>query len=205
MITIIDYGAGNIKSIKNMLKKIGVRSQISSDKETIDNAEKLILPGVGHFDYGMKNLEASGLINTLNQKVLIDKTPILGICLGAQLLGNQSDEGERKGLGWIDMDILKFLPEQLPEELKIPHMGWNYTEKTKESKLLADVEQFSRYYFVHAYYMKAHNTEDILLKTNYGIDFVSAVEKGNIYGVQFHPEKSHRYGMELLRNFANQL
>jgi glutamine amidotransferase len=205
MITIIDYGAGNIKSIKNMLKKIGVRSQISSNKEIIENAEKLILPGVGHFDYGMKNLEASGLINTLNQKVLIDKVPLLGICLGAQLLGNRSDEGERKGLGWIDMDILKFLPEELPVELKIPHMGWNYTEKTKESKLLIGVEQFSRYYFVHIYYMKAHNTEDILLKTNYGIDFVSAVEKGNIYGVQFHPEKSHRYGMELLRNFANRI
>lgn len=203
MITIIDYGAGNIKSIKNMLKKIGVQSQISSDKDVIEQAEKLILPGVGHFDYGMKSIEESGLIDTLNKKVLTNKTPILGICLGAQLLGNQSEEGDIKGLGWINMDIVKFLPEQLPSDLKIPHMGWNYTEKAKESKLLTNIEELSRYYFVHTYYMRVNNSQDTLLNTNYGFDFVSAVEKENIYGVQFHPEKSHKYGMELLRNFAN--
>lgn len=202
MITIIDYNAGNIKSIQNMLRRIGVNANISSNSEEIEKAEKLILPGVGSFDYGMENLKSSGLINTLSQKVITEKTPILGICLGAQMLGNKSEEGRKKGLGWINMDVIKFNKTALPNDLKIPHMNWNEIKIQKKSTLLSGLNNDSRFYFVHSYHMKPNNTDDVLTTSNYGYDFVSAVEKNNIYGVQFHPEKSHKYGMKLLENFS---
>ena len=201
MITIINYNAGNIKSIQNMLKRIGAKSCISSSVDEIEQAEKLILPGVGHFDYGMKNLHESGLIEVLNKKVLIDKVPLLGICLGAQLLGNRSEEGVLSGLGWIDMEVVKFDENKLPKNLKIPHMSWNEIKIKKQSKLLEGLNDESRFYFVHSYHMKCNNENDILANTNYGYEFTSAVEKENIFGVQFHPEKSHKFGMRLLENF----
>lgn len=203
MITIINYNAGNIKSIQNMLKRIGAKSCISSNVEEIEQAEKLILPGVGHFDYGRRNLQESGLIEVLNKKVLIDKVPLLGICLGAQLLGNRSEEGVEKGLGWIDMEVVKFDENKLPENLKIPHMSWNEIKIKKQSNLLTGLNNESRFYFVHSYHMKCNNENDILANTNYGYEFTSAVEKENIFGVQFHPEKSHKFGMRLLENFVN--
>ena len=203
MITIINYNAGNIKSIQNMLKRIGAKSCISADAKEIEQAEKLILPGVGHFDYGMKNLQESGLIEVLNKKVLIDKVPLLGICLGAQLLGNRSEEGILSGLGWIDMEVVKFDENKLPENLKIPHMSWNEINIKKQSNLLIGLSNESRFYFVHSYHMKCNNENDILANTNYGYEFTSAVEKENIFGVQFHPEKSHKFGMRLLENFVN--
>ncbi len=202
MITIIDYNAGNIKSIQNMLKRIGAKSCISSNSAEIEQAEKLILPGVGHFDYGMRNLKQSGLIDVLHKKVLNDKAPLLGICLGAQLLGNGSEEGEAKGLAWIDMDVVKFDKTKLPESLKIPHMSWNEINIIKESKLLEGLDNESRFYFVHSYHMKCNDENDVLTNTNYGYEFTSAVEKENIFGVQFHPEKSHKFGMRLLENFV---
>lgn len=202
MITIINYNAGNIKSIQNMLKRIGAKSCISSDATEIEQAEKLILPGVGHFDYGMNNLKQSGLIEVLNKKVLIDKIPLLGICLGAQLLGNRSEEGVEKGLGWIDMDIVKFDKTKMPDHLKIPHMSWNEIIVKKDSALLKGLDNNSRFYFVHSYHMKCNNVNDVLANTNYGYEFTSAVEKENIFGVQFHPEKSHKFGMRLLENFV---
>lgn len=203
MITIIDYNAGNIKSIQNMLKRIGAKSIISSSAEEIAQAEKLILPGVGSFDYGMKHLQQSGLIEILNEKVINNKTPLLGICLGAQLLGNNSEEGIEKGLGWIDMDIVKFDKSKMNEQLKIPHMSWNEVTVCKKSKLTEGLEDEARFYFVHTYHMQPKNENDVLTKSNYGYEFVSAVEKDNIFGVQFHPEKSHKFGMRLLQNFVN--
>lgn len=203
MITIINYNAGNIKSIQNMLKRIGAKSCISSNVEEIEQAEKLILPGVGHFDYGMRNLQESGLIGVLNKKVVADKVPLLGICLGAQLLGNKSEEGIIPGLGWIDMEVVKFDENKLPKNLKIPHMSWNEIIIKKQSELLAGLNNESRFYFVHSYHMKCNDENDVLANTNYGYEFTSAVEKDNIYGVQFHPEKSHKFGMRLLENFVN--
>ena len=202
MITIIDYGAGNIKSIRNMLKKIGVESIISNNPEEIAVANKLILPGVGHFDFGMQNLRKSGLIDVLNRSVLEKKTPLLGICLGAQLLGNSSEEGVEKGLGWIDMENIKFDTQKMESQLKVPHMGWNQVTIEQESTLFNNLEQEARFYFVHSYHMKPNNSSSPLASTNYGYSFTSAVEYDNIYGVQFHPEKSHKFGMQLLKNFS---
>lgn len=202
MIVIIDYKAGNIKSIQNMLKRIGEESVIANSVEQIVDADKLILPGVGSFDYGMENLKNSGFIDVLSNKVLTDKVPFLGICLGAQMIGNKSEEGSEKGLGWINMDVVKFNTQKLPKDVKIPHMSWNEISVKKSSKLLEGLSNESRFYFVHSYHMLPKNKQDILTTTSYGYKFVSAVEKNNIYGVQFHPEKSHKFGMKMLENFA---
>jgi glutamine amidotransferase len=200
MITIIDYGAGNLGSIQNMIRKIGFKSKISSNKEDILNAEKLILPGVGSFDFGMNQLNKSGLIDILNLKVLEEKIPILGICLGVQLFTNQSEEGDLKGLSWFNAETVKFNFNE-SNKLKIPHMGWNEVIKIKDSRLLEDMSLECRYYFVHSYHLKCNDPKDALLETNYGYNFVSAIEKNNIVGVQFHPEKSHKFGMKILNNF----
>lgn len=198
MVTIIDYGMGNLGSIANMIKKVGHKSIITSKMEEIQKATKLILPGVGSFDNGMKNLKEYGLVEILNQKVLAEKTPILGICLGMQLMTKSSEEGILSGLSWIDAETKRFVCDIL----KIPHMGWNVIKHEKESKLFDDLESEKRYYFVHSYYVKTNHKEDILATTPYGFDFVSAFEKENILGVQFHPEKSHKFGMNLFKNFV---
>lgn len=198
MITIIDYGMGNLGSISNMIKKIGHKSIITSDLEEIKKATKLILPGVGSFDNGIKNLRESGLSEVLNQKALVEKTPILGICLGMQLMTKSSEEGILSGLGWIDAQTKKFVSDTL----KIPHMGWNIIRHHKESKLFDELDSEKRYYFVHSYYVESNQTKDVLTTTPYGYNFVSAFEKDNMIGVQFHPEKSHKFGMNLLKNFA---
>ena len=202
MITIINYGAGNIKSIQNMLKKLGIESEISDDATTINNAKKLILPGVGAFDYGMQQLKKSGLIETLYKKVIEEKTPLLGICLGAQMLGNKSEEGTEKGLAWIDMDVVKFDTKKLSNNLKVPHMNWNEINIKKTTPLFNKLNNQSRFYFVHTYHMQTNNPTDVLCTSNYGYEFVSGVHKNNIWGMQFHPEKSHKFGMKLLENFA---
>jgi glutamine amidotransferase len=199
MITIIDYGMGNLGSIKNMLKKIGVVSEITNDIEIILNAEKIILPGVGAFDKAIQNLSKLKLIEPLNKKALEDKVPILGICLGMQLLAKSSEEGKHAGLGWIDGKVLRF---NIDNSLKVPHMGWNIIVQKKDSPLMIDMYKDPRFYFVHSYYFKCNNESDILSTTNYGGEFTSAVSKDNIYGVQFHPEKSHKFGMKLLENFS---
>lgn len=201
MITIIDYGAGNVKSVQNMLKKIGIESISTHSIKEIENATKLILPGVGAFDYGMKNLASTGIIETLNKKVIQEKTPILGICLGAQMLGRKSEEGVEKGLGWIDMDVKIFNLDD--SSLKVPHMNWSNTTPHKKSKLFENMFENPRFYFVHSYFMSPNNPEDILCTVDYGGNFVAAVEKENIFGVQFHPEKSHKFGMKLLENFSD--
>jgi glutamine amidotransferase len=203
VITIIDYGMGNVMSIYNMLKKVGQKSIISSKIADIESAEKLILPGVGAFDLGMNQLEQMRVIDTLNKKVLNDKIPILGICLGLQLFANQSEEGSgQKGLGWIDADVKKFNPVYNNRPIRIPHMGWNEVKVVKPGRLMQDILSDSRFYFVHSYYFEAKNKSDVLLTTEYGQVFTSGIERENIIGVQFHPEKSHKFGMQLLKNFA---
>ena len=198
MIIVIDYGMGNLGSIANMIKKVGYKCIITSDLEEIKKATKLILPGVGSFDNGMKNLEKLGMIEVLNQKVLVEKTPILGICLGMQLMTKSSEEGNLLGLGWIEADTKKFVSDTL----KIPHMGWNTIKHQKNSKLFDESENEKRFYFVHSYCVNCNQEVDILTNTNYIQDFVSSFQKENIIGVQYHPEKSHKFGMSLIKNFV---
>ena len=200
MTTIINYNLGNPKSIKNMLAYLGIESRISSDHAEISSAERLILPGVGHFQHGMEQLEQLGLIELLKKEVLEKNKPILGICLGMQLLTKHSEEGNLAGLGFIDAQTKKFVLQDTT--LKVPHMGWNTVAFRKESKLIQEISENPRYYFVHSYYVDCANQEDILCSTNYGEDFVSAFQHNNIFGLQFHPEKSHKFGMELLANFC---
>jgi len=202
MIVIVDYGIGNLSSILNMLKKIGVEATISSNISDIKKAKKLILPGVGAFDNGMRNLHDSGLVPVLNKRVAKDKIPVLGICLGMQLFSKKSEEGKRQGLGWIDAETTRFRFDQNKRGLKIPHMRWNSLIIQKKSPLFNDFYPDSRFYFVHSYHVNCNNEEDILTKTHYGFDFVSSILKGNIIGVQFHPEKSLKFGMKFLENFV---
>lgn len=202
MIVVIDYKTGNIGSLLNMLKKIGVKSTVSSDISVIKEAEKLILPGVGAFDAGMENLNNSGILPLIIEKVLKEKTPILGICLGMQLFSRKSQEGKLKGLGLIEAETIKFKFEE-SNNLRIPHMGWNTIKPQKKDSLFNGFDNETRFYFVHSYHLKCENEENVLATTNYGYDFSSIVRKENIIGVQFHPEKSHKYGMKILQNFAN--
>lgn len=201
MIIIIDYGIGNLASVLNMFKKIGVTDvKISGKAEDIAAADKLLLPGVGAFDAGMKHLEQSGLVPLLNQKVLQEKTPVLGICLGMQLLTKRSEEGVLPGLGWIDAETLKFNPDPALK-LKVPHMGWDYIHVNRENKLV-DTESRNRFYFVHSYYVKCFDDSQSLATCKFDNEFTCMVNKENIYGAQFHPEKSLKFGMKVLENFA---
>ena len=203
MITIIDYSAGNIISIRNMLRKIGVESRITSEPAEIATSEKLILPGVGHYDHGMQHLNELGLAEAIKKRVLLDKIPILGICLGAQLMGQTSEEGTTTGLGLVNMTVVKFDRSRLEDHLKVPHMGWDQVLINRpKSILFQSMHAEPRFYFVHAYHFLLDNPDEALTTSTYGYAFTSAFESGNIYGAQFHPEKSHKYGMKLLENFA---
>lgn len=201
MIIIIDYKIGNLGSILNMLKKIGAPAIISSNVEEIQQADKLILPGVGAFDNGMKNLDALGFIPVIEEKVLHQKTPVLGICLGMQLMTKNSEEGKLPGLGWMDAQTVRFRHDP-STGLKVPHMGWNSVVEAKKSPLFKEMYPDPRFYFVHSFYAVCYNANNVLATSHYGYDFVSAFQRDNIMGVQFHPEKSHKYGMRLLKNFA---
>ena len=201
MVAIIYYGVGNVGSIKNMLKKIGVESIVTSDKEAIKRADKIILPGVGTFDSAMESLRRLGLVDVIKEKVLREKVPILGICLGMQLLTARSEEGVLEGLGFVNAEVRKFRFSD--KSLRVPHMGWNTVNIKKKSKMFNGMEhQENRFYFVHSYYVVCFDEEDVLATTYYGIEFVSSFEKGNIIGCQFHPEKSHKFGMQFLKNFV---
>ena len=202
MIVIVDYHLGNLGSIKNMLKRIGSEALISSKVSDIEKAEKLILPGVGNFGQGMRNLEASGLLPVLEYKVIQKKTPILGICLGMQLFARKSEEGESTGLGWIDAEVVRFKLDDKERHLKIPHMGWNLVDIQQRDPLFEEMYPEPRFYFVHSYHVVCRNEEEVLTRTFHGYEFVSSVKRENIYGVQFHPEKSHKFGMKLLDNFV---
>lgn len=199
MIIIIDYGMGNLKSISNMLRKLGHESILSNRKDEIAKASKLILPGVGAFDQAMKNIKSLGIYNVINERVINEKTPILGICLGMQLLTKGSEEGIEPGFGWINAKTLRFKKHT---SLKVPHMGWNSIQIKKQNSLFDPVEKERRYYFVHSYYVENKQLDHTLATTHYDNKFSSVLHKENIYGVQFHPEKSHNFGMEILSNFA---
>lgn len=201
MIVIVDYGMGNLASIKNMLKRVGVRAEISASPEVIDKSEKLILPGVGAFDNAMNNIRSFGLMDVLTNKALKEKIPVLGICLGMQVLMSSSEEGQEQGLGWIEGKALRFNFGASDPQLKVPHMGWNKVYPKETNSLFKNIVD-PRFYFVHSFYVKCQNQQDSLAKTSYGFDFDSSVHKENIYGTQFHPEKSHKFGMQLLKNFV---
>lgn len=201
MVVVVDYGAGNLGSILNMLKKIGVDACISSNDLDIKRAEKIILPGVGAFDNAMENLVKLGLVDVLNDKVIRQKTPILGICLGMQLFSKKSSEGDLPGLGWIEAETVKFGFGD-KKDFKIPHMGWNRINMIQENPLFQGMFPEARFYFVHSYHLMCANQSDILATTLHGYNFVSAIARDNIAGVQFHPEKSHKFGIKLLENFA---
>ena len=202
-IVIVDYGAGNVYSIKNMLTKLGHESLITNSINEICNASKIILPGVGNFEFGMHQLEKFNLIEVLNARILVDKIPILGICLGAQLMCNHSEEGDVFGLGWLPAKVMRFNFVDFKESrLKIPHMGWNDILIEKESCLFSNIFAEYRFYFVHGYHFVVDNNDVSLTKTFYGYEFSSSLNLDNIYAVQFHPEKSHKYGLELMSNFV---
>jgi imidazole glycerol-phosphate synthase subunit HisH len=202
MITIVDYGMGNLGSIRNMLNRIGVESQVSSDIETIEKATKLILPGVGAFDQAMNNIRSMNLEKVLVEKATKDKTPLLGICLGMQILLEKSEEGNATGLGLIKGEVKKFRFDKDQSHLKVPHMGWNTVKVEKQHPLLQNFPDQIRFYFVHAYYAQPASEQHTICTTQYGFPFCSVTGSENVTGVQFHPEKSHAFGMTLLKNFA---
>ncbi len=202
MIAIINYGSGNIQAIGNIYNRLNIPFIIAERPEDLKNTTKIVLPGVGAFDHAMGELEKSGLRHALDEHVLHDKKPVLGICVGMQLLAKDSEEGILKGLGWIDGSVRKFDHLRFNQATHLPHMGWNDVEPAKNNPLFEDVEPGARYYFLHSYYFSCNRQEDQLAATDYGGVFASAVHCGNIYGVQFHPEKSHQSGIQLLKNFA---
>jgi imidazole glycerol-phosphate synthase subunit HisH len=201
MIAVINYGVGNLTSIRNMLKKVGVNSIITSSEADIDSASKIILPGMGHFDNCMEKLQQSGLKSIIEKKVKTDKVPVLGICVGLQMFMKSSEEGNEPGLNWIEGETIRFRKDKMPLSQKIPNMGWLELTINKPSKLLENLAD-ARFYFAHSYHVLIANEKVNLLSAEYGYSFTAAIEHDNILGVQFHPEKSHRFGMKLLKNFA---
>lgn len=199
MITIIDYGMGNLGSVLNMFKRIQVPAEISGDPEIIARATKLLLPGVGAFDNAMARINAGPVRPILERKALVERIPILGICLGMQLLTRSSEEGVSQGLGWVAASTRRF-PDA--PGLKVPHMGWTSVSPGRPSALTRGLPAESRFYFVHSYYVTVDDEQDSVLTAVHGTPFDAAIQHGNIYGAQFHPEKSHRFGMQLLANFA---
>ncbi len=202
MITIIDYGVGNINAFLNVFKRMNVPTKFARTPKDLEDAEKLILPGVGHFDNAMTELIKSGMVNQLNHLVLEKKVPVLGICVGMQMMGNSSEEGISEGLKWIDASVKKFDESKIKQIPYLPHMGWNDVQPVIRSPLFEGLENDALFYFLHSYYFECNVVDDIIAVSNYGEQFTCAVQHINAYGIQFHPEKSHKYGEKLLHNFS---
>lgn len=201
MFVIVDYGVGNLTSIQNMLKKAGTEALISGKPEDISTATKLLLPGMGHFDNCMEKFSTSGLRSLIEKKVFDEKVPVLGICVGLQMFMRSSEEGKLSGLGWVNGDTIRFKADKMDSSLKVPNMGWLEINITKQSKLTQNLEQ-ARFYFAHSYHVQLDKMGPRLITAQYGYEYTVGIEWNNIIGVQFHPEKSHRFGMQLLKNFA---
>lgn len=202
MITIIDYGSGNIKAIANIYEKLKVPYTIASIPEQVIGAKKIFLPGVGAFDETISKLDSTGFRKVLDKEVLENKVPIMGICVGMQILADSSEEGTCKGLGYIKGKVKKINPNLILQKPKLPHLGWNSIEVLKNNELLKDIDPVFGFYFLHTYYFECEDQNNILATTNYGATFASAVYRENVFGIQFHPEKSHQNGVKLLHNFA---
>jgi glutamine amidotransferase len=204
MIGVIDYGVGNISAFRNIYKHLNIPAISVTKESDLNDVNKLILPGVGHFDYAMSKFQDSCMLERVNKMVVEQNIPVLGICVGMQMMAICSDEGCLPGLGWIDAKVKKFDPDFTigSTRLPLPHMGWNDIVMEKESPILKGLEYDSQFYFLHSYYFRCNNPDDIIAKTNYGANFTCAINHEKVYGVQFHPEKSHKYGIKLLKNFA---
>ena len=203
MITIVNYGSGNIQAILNIYKQLNINCYVANSPEGLKAATKLILPGVGDFDKTMDDLNSSGLRAELDRKVKSEKTPVIGICVGMQLLANKSEEGSLAGLGYIPGEVKKLDETLIEKKPHIPHMGWNSIRPIKSHPILRDIDIEYGFYFLHNYYFSPYYEEDCLTKTYYGMEFCSAVHRDNVFGMQFHPEKSHSNGVKLFKNFAN--
>jgi glutamine amidotransferase len=202
MIAIIDYGLGNVQAFANIYKELGVPFLVARTADDLRNATRAILPGVGAFDQAMKRLQESGMRSPLDDMALRRRQPVIGVCVGMQILMGSSEEGRLPGLGWIDGEVVRFSDVPGADPMHVPHMGWNNVAPCADQRLFQGLEADARFYFLHSYYVRCRHAEDALATTQYGGQFVSAVRRANIYGVQFHPEKSHGYGIQLLKNFA---
>jgi glutamine amidotransferase len=203
MISIVDYGLGNLRAFYNIYKNLNINVEFVRTPDQLNSAEKIILPGVGAFDHAMFELNKSGMREKLDELVLVKEVPVLGICVGMQMLGNRSDEGQLSGLGWIDAEIKKFDTNLINHKPKLPHMGWNDVYPIVTNPLFQNLEVDAVFYFLHSYYFACNNPQDAIAKSDYGLEFTCSVNHKNIFGVQFHPEKSHKFGIQLLNNFAN--
>lgn len=201
MIALVDYGLGNIQAFANIYRHLGIEAAAARTANDLRTASRIILPGVGAFDWAMTRLQESGLREALDEEVLGAKKPVLGICVGMQMMARASEEGKLPGLGWIDATVERFDTRLLESKTHLPHMGWNDARPVRTDTLFSGLDA-PRYYFLHSYFMKTDREENVLATSNYGVTFTSAVQAGNVYGTQFHPEKSHQWGVRLLKNFA---
>ncbi len=202
MITLVDYGVGNLSAFLNVYKRVDVPAKIARTASDLSDAEKIILPGVGHFDHAMRKLNDSGMRDKLDELVLHKKIPVIGICVGMQMMANYSEEGDEDGLKWIAASVRKFDESKIKHVTKLPHMGWNDVTPVGDQDLFNGLQKNAIFYFLHSYYFECENSEDIMAVSDYGLTFASAAFHENKYGIQFHPEKSHHYGEKLLFNFA---
>lgn len=202
MITIVDYGLGNIKAFSNMYKRLNIESRLARSADDLKDSMRIVLPGVGHFDYAMDLLDSSGMRDALDDLVMNKQVPVVGICVGMQILASSSDEGKRRGLGWIPGHVQSLRKLAIGNDMPLPHMGWNDVTAKQPFSLFSGLETDARFYFLHSFYFNAANHDHVVATANYGEEFPCAVRSGNVTGVQFHPEKSHHWGARLLQNFA---